>query len=91
MSHGVATPRHRLNRQRDRAKALFVELCGEGSAFIREAEIAALPIVEWQGKTLRTLRCQGISGKGPHDCNVPEGLLWGTVEAPRFPVRVSRE
>ena len=35
-----------------------------------------LPRVEWKGKRLYAIRCTGTSGKGPHDCNVPEGLLW---------------
>jgi hypothetical protein len=42
----------------------------------RRDEIAALPSVEWKGRTLRALRCQGTSGRGPHDVNVPVDLLW---------------
>ena len=79
MSHGVATPLHRLERQLVKAKAMYVEMCGPVSALMRECEIAALPTVKWKGKALRTIRCHGTSGKGPHDCNVPEGLLWSLM------------
>lgn len=50
----------------------------------REAEIAALPAVEWKGRTLRTIRCQGDFGKGPHDMNVPEAILWSLINLNRF-------
>lgn len=50
----------------------------------REAEIAALPTVEWKGRTLYTLRCHGVSGKGPHDVNVPVALLWHLMSFTRF-------
>lgn len=42
----------------------------------RQAEIDALPVVSWKGRTLYTLRCRGWSGRGPHDVNVPIMLLW---------------
>ncbi len=50
----------------------------------RATDIAALPIVEWKGRALRTLRCHGISGKGPHDVNVPEVLLWSLIDINRY-------
>lgn len=50
----------------------------------RAREIAALPTVQWKGKTLKTLRCHGITGKGPHDCNVPEALLWALISLRDF-------
>jgi hypothetical protein len=50
----------------------------------RERDIAALPTVPWKGRTLYTLRCQGISGKGPHDVNVPLALVWHLVDLRRF-------
>lgn len=84
MSHGVATPLHRLERQLVKAKAMYVEMCGPVSALMRECEIAALPTVKWKGKALRTIRCHGTSGKGPHDCNVPEGLLWSLMSLTAF-------
>jgi hypothetical protein len=42
----------------------------------RAREIARLPQVEWKGRRLYTIRCHGDFGKGPHDMNVPEALLW---------------
>lgn len=50
----------------------------------REAEIAALPVVEWKGRRLRTIRCHGTTGKGPHDYNVPESFLWALISLQRF-------
>lgn len=50
----------------------------------RDVEIAALPVVEWKGRTLYTLRCCGVSGKGPHDVNVPIAALWSLVSFQRF-------
>ncbi len=57
---------------------------GPVRALAREREIAALPVVAWKGRTLYTLRCQGISGKGPHDVNVPLGMLWHLLTLQRF-------
>ena len=51
---------------------------------IRDAEIAALPTVEWKGRTLYTLRCQGTSGKGHHDVHVPLAHVWHLVWLDRF-------
>ena len=50
----------------------------------REREIAALPTVQWKGRTLYTLRCQGTSGKGPHDVNVPVLLVWHLMDLRHF-------
>jgi hypothetical protein len=50
----------------------------------RYAEIEALPTVEWKGRTLYTLRCNGTSGKGPHDVNVPLALVWHLMSLRRF-------
>lgn len=68
----------------ERAKAAFVEWRGEADAAHRQAAIAALPIVEWKGKTLRTLRCQGETGRGPHDVNLPEQHLWALIDLRMF-------
>ena len=62
-----------------RARAAFIEFRGEADAERRAAEIAALPAVTWKGRTLRTIRCHGTTGKGPHDVNVPESLLWSLI------------
>ena len=45
----------------------------------RAEEIEALPVVYWQGRQLRTLRCHGTRGKGSHLVNVPEALLWSLI------------
>lgn len=46
----------------------------------RAAEIAALPIVTWRGQIMRTIRCNGQTGRGPHLMNVPEHLLWALID-----------
>jgi hypothetical protein len=71
-------------RGRDKARAAYVEDCGEALTLKREAEIAAMPQVEWKGRKLRTIRCHGTTGKGPHDVNVPESLLWALISLKRF-------
>ena len=45
----------------------------------RQDEIDALPTKEWKGRTLYTIRCQGVRGKGPHAVHVPKSLLWQIV------------
>jgi len=57
----------------------------------REAYIASLPAVEWRGprgdkppRILRTLRCHGETGRGPHDVHVPESLLWALIDPTRY-------
>ena len=57
---------------------------GEDAKCKREMEIEALPVVVWRGKRLRTIRCTGITGRGPHDCNVPEAMLWSLIDFRRF-------
>lgn len=52
--------------------------------FRRAAAIAALPAVEWKGRTLRTVRCRGDFGRGPHDVNVPESTLWTLIHIEAF-------
>ncbi len=84
MSHGAVTSGWRQVNDARRAKAAFVEFLGPEAATLREAQIAALPSVTWTGKPLKTLRCHGTTGKGPHDCNVPEGLLWALISLEGF-------
>jgi hypothetical protein len=66
-------------RQAAKARRCFVEILGEAEGVKREMEIAALPAAEWKGKALHTLRCHGETGKGPHDVNVPDSLLWSLI------------
>ena len=71
-------------RRVEDARALVVNFLGERAAEERAAEIAALPCVDWRGRTLRTVRCNGTTGKGPHDYNVPESVLWHFRDIQRF-------
>lgn len=65
----------------ERAREVFRLACPEEGAEERRArEIEALPVVEWKGNRLRTIRCCGKSGKGPHTVNVPESLLWSLLD-----------
>lgn len=50
----------------------------------RAREIIALPVVEWRGKRLCTIRCNGTTGKGPHDVHVPESLLWALLSLTHY-------
>lgn len=84
MSHVAATPQHRQARQTARAREAFRDSLGPNAEMMRAAEIAALPSVTWKGKSLKTLRCHGTTGNGPHDCNVPEGLLWALLSLQDF-------
>lgn len=59
-------------------------ILGQDRTVAREAEIAALPTVEWKGRTLYTLRCCGTSGKGSHDVNVPLMMVWHLISLKRF-------
>lgn len=57
---------------------------GAVRAEIHEQEIAALPTVQWKGRTLHTVRCNGTSGKGPHDVNLPLAMVWHLRDIKRF-------
>lgn len=60
------------------------QFLGEARAAVREQDIAALPTIMWKGRMLYTVRCQGTSGKGAHDVNVPLGLVWHLVSLRSF-------
>jgi hypothetical protein len=72
------------DRRTATAQRAFVELCGPAQALIRSVQIEHLPAVEWKGRTLRTLRCEGSTGKGPHDVHVPESLLWSLISLTHY-------
>lgn len=76
--HSVVTPR--TVRDGLKARRAFLDLRGPEAADARAKEIAALPAVEWKGHTLHTILCNGTSGRGPHNVNAPEGLLWALVD-----------
>lgn len=65
-------------------RAELLELGGPACVTRREADITALPTVVWKGCTLYTLRCNGISGKGPHAVNVPLIMCWALVDLQRY-------
>ena len=67
-----------------RARLAFAELRDAGEIAARENAIRALPVVAWKGRTLYTIRCQGTSGRGPHDTNVPESTLWAVLDFRAF-------
>lgn len=67
-----------------RAREAFIEIRGRAEARVRAKQIASLPIVEWRGQQLRTIRCHGTTGRGPHDRHVPEGLLWSLIDIGRY-------
>lgn len=77
MKHAV--PLH-PDASRQRMRRLFVNVRGDVDARFRELEIGALPAVVWKGAHLRTLRCLGTTGRGPHNVNVPEALLWSLID-----------
>lgn len=67
-----------------RAIEFFIEVRGVQEADKRTSQIAALPVVEWRGQMLRTIRCHGTTGKGPHDRHVPEAVLWSLIDLHRY-------
>jgi hypothetical protein len=78
-----ATGQHQPRILRD-ARAAFLSFRGRADYDRRVAEIAALPDVTFKGKALKVLRCHGVRGKGPHDCNVPETVLWSLMGLNNF-------
>lgn len=80
-THSRAAHEHRCL---ERARAYFVEMRGAVAATRRAADIAALPLVSWRDRPLRTLRCSADFGCGPHDVNVPEYVCWMLIALPAF-------
>ena len=68
----------------ERTRGFYRDARGVDAETRRAAEIDALPRAEWKGRALRTIRCHGTSGKGPHDCNVPESMLWALISLSSF-------
>ena len=66
-----------------KARAAFAQY-GTRDIAERQAQIDALPVVEWKGRRLRTIRCHGTTGKGPHDVHVPEAVLWALIDLRAF-------
>lgn len=78
-----ATNAHEFRILQD-ARLQFLEVRGLAEYAARQADVDALPHVVFKGRHLRTLRCHGTRGKGPHDCNVPESLLWALMDLRTF-------
>lgn len=70
--------------QTARAKAAYVAYRGIVAATARGEAISRLPVVEWKGRPLYTICCTGLRGKGPHEVNVPESLLWALIDLEHF-------
>lgn len=81
--HGRTLHQHEERAPRD-IKTFFFELHGEAGFQRRQHEIADLPKVLWRGSVLHTVRCRGDFGRGPHDMNVPESLLWNLISVDRL-------
>ena len=67
------------DRQDRRARSTARLMMGRDWFARRAAEVAALPERQWKGRTLRTIRCCGVSGRGPHDVHAPLALLWQLI------------
>ncbi len=67
-----------------RAQAAYLDIAGPERTAERAALIASLPVVEWRGRPLRTIRCTGLTGRGPHDMHVPESLLWSLIDPAQY-------
>jgi hypothetical protein len=71
-------------RQLQTAREAFVEYAGLEAVAGRQAEIEALPAVQWKGRTLRTVTCAGDYGRGPHQVHLPEQVLWALLSLSHF-------
>jgi hypothetical protein len=65
-------------------RRLYLGWYGADALARRERELAALPAVEWKGRTLRAIQCHGDYGKGPHVVNLPESVLWNLLGFDRY-------
>jgi len=83
LPRAIAQAPGRTQRQLERAKAAFSTF-RSGEEDERAAQIAALPVVEWKGRALYTLTCPADFGKGPHQVNVPEAVLWALIDLRAF-------
>lgn len=72
------------DRNRKAARRCFITYRTPEQVAERALLIRSLPTVNWKGKLLRTIRCHGTTGRGPHDLNVPESLLWALLDPTRY-------
>lgn len=82
--HEPAVVARRELREASRARAAFVQTHGDGAANHRQWQIDQLPKIIRKGRQLYTLRCRADFGKGPHDVNVPEHVLWALIDFRAF-------
>jgi len=72
------------DRQTQTAKSGAMMMMGLRWWRRRRAFIQTLPVVLWKGRTVYTIRCVGVRGKGPHVVNVPEALLWCLIDPRQY-------
>ena len=65
---------------RERMRSAFEAEYGREARQLRERQIAELPAAEWRGQPLRTVACDGDYGRGPHQQNIPEYILWTLLD-----------
>lgn len=80
----MATVGRKHGRGADEIIAECQQELGPYLTAVRQREIDTLPKVIWKGRTLYTIRCRGISGRGPHNVNVPVMLLWSLIWLERY-------
>lgn len=84
MRHRVRSVGLHEQRQLETSRGAAKEWLSDLEVAQREREIAALPTIQWAGRTLYTIRCAGSYGNGPHVVNVPESLLWSLIDVNHF-------
>ena len=77
--HGKTVVAKHEDRIVSQMRVWFAGCFGAAGVLRREREIAALPLVEWKGRSLRSIQCHGDYGKGPHVVNLPESVLWNLI------------
>jgi hypothetical protein len=73
-----------LARQIATARSGFLVVRGWDETEAREAEIRERPSKDWKGKRVYAIRCNGTTGKGPHEMWVTEAVLWALIEPSAF-------
>lgn len=74
----------RRARHINRARAFFIEVRGHAASCARAGQITMRPTKTWKSQPLFRLLCHGTRGKGPHECWVPEALLWSLIDFRAF-------
>ena len=66
------------------AKGQFVELRGVAAAAKRARDIGGRHSKLWNGRRVWQVRCNGTTGRGPHDMFVPAAALWNLISVSEF-------